>query len=694
MYLSLRALVGLSALTTILLSSSSTTTLVQAQQPQSCGGAAFAKVGSTFYIQGGATFADNLVQAFWSLDLSTSWTTSSPAWNSISPPGPPNAFHSAGIASDGSSFITFGRDTAASANQIAPNWINTFNIGARSWTAANPSQVSDLSRRDFYAVSNLAGSKIYILGGNAGSAGTVTSNVLNTYDPSTGTMVETAMPSNAPQNSSTYAAVWVKRSSTMLIIGGSNGGAYPQSLWTYNPISGGWATQASSGPFTHSRIGHCAASNGDGTLVAVFSGFLQGAASADPNVYILNTVTWTWTAIPLSGRGRGNAACTIVDDTFIIWGGFYNNPSVSGGVPSGQENLLLLTLSTGQWKTSYTPSTSPGGAGTPGGGGGDGGSNATGTNGNGKGGLSGAAIGGICAGVAVIVAAVLFLFFRKTWKKGDQEAAKLESGGAAHPPAPTPCAGGAPANGQNGQGHHHGGNGAAAVAVAGHIPSNLHSPQPPSTTVYDPSAVYHQGVVQQPQPIGYTGYDQHQQQYQQHQQQQQQYPPYLQQAPDQTFHQHRPNTDVYGTPIQTAADLHYVDENGHLYRRSYQTEGSVPATTPPLPPGTVYYPPPPPPGVTGGVVGLDTPEKGSYDAYVGSPSHGSESPYKASISEGGATRGDSSPYHDSYAGSAGGGTATTGGAGAGAVKRPVGAPQGVATVEVPVVPGAPQAILG
>lgn len=213
-------------------------------QPQPCGGAAFAKVGNTFYIQGGATYEDNLIQAFWSLDLSSPWTTSSPAWSSISPPGPYNAFHSAGVASDGSSFITFGRDTAAAPNQIAPNWINTFNIGSKKWSAASPSTVTDPTRRDFYAVSNLAGSKIYIMGGNAGSSGNVSSNVLNTYDPATGSMIETPMPSSAPQNSSTYAAVWVKRSATMLLIGGINaGGSSLQSLWSYNPTSGGWATQ-------------------------------------------------------------------------------------------------------------------------------------------------------------------------------------------------------------------------------------------------------------------------------------------------------------------------------------------------------------------------------------------------------------------------------------------------------------------
>ncbi|KAF9137656.1 hypothetical protein BG015_002660, partial [Linnemannia schmuckeri] len=439
---------------------------------------------------------------------------------------------------------------------------------------------------------------------------------------------------------------------------------------------------ASSGPFSQSRIAHCAASNADGSLVAVFSGFLNGATTADPNVYILNTITWTWTAIPLaSGRGRGNAACTIVDDTFIIWGGFYNNPSVEGGLPSGLDNLLLLSLSTGQWKTSYTPSTTAGGTGSGGGGSGNGGMGGNGGNGTGKGGLSGGAIGGICAGVAVVIAAVAFLFFRRTWKKGDDAVAassssKLESGSHA-----APCTGGAPGGAgdpTNGHGHHHnGGAGPAAVVVAGaagHIPTNHHSPlSPPSSTtvsptVYDQSLYHQQQPQPQPQQVGYTGYEQHQQQY----------PPYLQQAPDHTFH-HRPSTEVAYSSGVPGEGVQYVDENGHLYRRSYQPE-VVPAPVPS--PGTVYYPPPPSSGAS-----MGTPEQGAYQVAHGQ-GQGVEAPYKASIGEGGVPKVDSSSYHDSYgvAGSA------TGAATTGSAKRPVGGPQGGPFVEVSVVKGAPQAI--
>ncbi|KAF9933176.1 Negative regulator of mitotic exit [Linnemannia zychae] len=598
-------------------------------QPQPCGGAAFAKVGSTFYIQGGASFGDNLIQAFWALDLSVPWTVSAPAWTAITPPGPYNAFHSAGVSSDGSSFITFGRDTAADQNQIAASWINTFSIGSKTWSATTPPNLGDDSRRDFQAVTNLAGGKIYILGGNAGRQGTVSSNVLSTYDPSTGSLIETPMPSNAPQNSSTYAAVWIKRSASMLLIGGISAGNYPQSLWSYNPISGGWSTQSSNGPFNQGRISHCAASNADGSIVAVYGGFVGGSTTADPYVYLLDTTTWTWTAIPVaSGRGRGNAACTIIDDTFIVWGGFYNNPSQQGGLPGPGENLLLLSLSTGQWKTSYTPS---------------------GIEGAGKRGISGGAIGGICAGIVVIIAAVIaFLYFRRTWKKGDDFEKESATSAKKSSHLETGTAGNNGASPTNGHGQHEG------TALI----SSSHSPQPASSsvspTIYD-QPIYHHPMPQ-PQPAGYIGYDPYQQQ-----QQQQQYPAYLQQSTDHTFH-HRPSVDVYPSTSAGAEDVQYVDENGHLYRRSYQpTVMPVPVITP----GQVYYPLPPP----------------------GQDANSSEAPYKASINEESAPNVDSSAYHDSYAPSA---AITTPGDG---VKRPVSGPQGVRVTEEPVSKGAPQAIL-
>ncbi|KAF9958078.1 hypothetical protein BGZ65_001683 [Modicella reniformis] len=330
-------------------------------QPQPCGGPAFARVGNKFYLHGGAIIADNLLQHFWELDLTIPWNTTAPAWSNL-PLGPGNAYHSAGYSADNNSFIIFGRDTGALPEVVTPNWINVYDITTKVWSfGTNPPSLVETSRRDFYVVSNPDANKIYILGGNAGVEGTISSNAFDVYDPDSRSMTETPTPLPGPQDISTYSAVWVPRLKAMLVIGGhqANVKGNPfQGVYLYHPATGSWTTQVDT----------------DGSLVAMFSGFIHYPGTGEPFVYILDTVTWTWTTKPSQGRGRGNAACTIADDTFIIWGGFYNAPNTVNGVPTGAEALLLFSLSRKEWLTTYTPD--PAIANRGGGrGGGNGGSN-------------------------------------------------------------------------------------------------------------------------------------------------------------------------------------------------------------------------------------------------------------------------------------------------------------------------------
>ncbi|KAG0296191.1 hypothetical protein BGZ98_001070 [Dissophora globulifera] len=384
-------------------------------QPQPCGGSAYARVGNNFYIQGGATSGDNLLQPFWALDLTISWTTSKPAWSPL-PLGPANAYHSAGYSADNKSFITFGRDTAADPQVIPDSWINIFNIATGTWSfSTNPPNMADNSRRDFAAVTNPSANSIYILGGDAGPSGAIATNAFDIFDPMTRTLTEVTTPLPGPQNISTYAAVWAPNLNAMIVIGGAMPTSKPQGLYLYHPDTGAWTTQATTGSFNFARIAHCAASNADGSLIAVFGGFTTQPGNADPNIYILDTATWSWTATPYAGRGRGNTACAVVDDTFLIWGGFFQSPNTVNGTPMGAEALLLFSLSKRAWLTTYTPSAALVAAGnhTTSGSGGNGtgtvGGSMSGNTSNGGGGatvMSAGLIGGLAAaGIALVVLA-------------------------------------------------------------------------------------------------------------------------------------------------------------------------------------------------------------------------------------------------------------------------------------------------
>ncbi|KAF8926303.1 hypothetical protein BGZ58_011294 [Dissophora ornata] len=362
----------------------------QAQQglPVSAGSSAFAKVGNSFYVQGGASSADNLVPQFFAIDLTTSWPASQPSWKSLAP-GPSNAYHSAGYSADGSTFFTFGRDTGAAVTIVPSSWLNIFNINSGTWTSATPTGLADSTRRDFYAVTNPSANQIYILAGDAGAGGTIVSNVFDTFNVASGTLTEITTPPSGPQNAITYAA---------------NIAVCSQQYVSYMAQYSAYA---------------------DGSLVAVFGGFISAAVNADPNAYILNTKTWTWITVPYSGTGRGNSACAIVDDTFIIWGGYFNNPSQTNGVPAPADALLLLSLSTQQWLTTYTPSTNmTGGSNSTSSGGSSGTaggsiSSPTNTGASSSKGVPTAVIGGIAAGVVVVLLAAAFLLHRRNKKKND-----------------------------------------------------------------------------------------------------------------------------------------------------------------------------------------------------------------------------------------------------------------------------------
>ncbi|KAG0225637.1 hypothetical protein BGX31_007573 [Mortierella sp. GBA43] len=338
---------------------------------------AFARVGGNFYIHGGATYADNLIPQFWGLDLTKSWTTSNPVWNSFKP-GPYNAFHSAGYSSDNSTFITFGRDSGAAADIMPASWLNVYDIKTDSWTQSNPSGLAENTRRDFYAATNPSSNEIYVLGGNSGPAGNTVTNVFDTYRPTPKTLTETTVPTGGPTNYYTYASNW-------------------------SMVNSDW----------------------DGSRVAVFGGYPVGSqVTGDPNAYILDTTTWTWTAVPYSGKGRGYSACTIVGDTFIVWGGHYDNPSKQGGVPTGAESLLLLSLSTRTWGTSYTPPADLANYSGPSGGTTNGGSTSGNGTGSSKGGFPTAAIGGIAAAVVVLLLVAGFVMYRRNKRKNNNSTAK------------------------------------------------------------------------------------------------------------------------------------------------------------------------------------------------------------------------------------------------------------------------------
>ncbi|KAF9356006.1 hypothetical protein BGX26_005834 [Mortierella sp. AD094] len=98
----------------------------------------------------------------------------------------------------------------------------------------------------------------------------------------------------------------------------------------------------------------------DGSTVAVFGGFVNRSSTSDHSVYFLDTRTWSWTiSTSNSVRGRSYSACALSGNQFIVWGGFYQNPTSSpNNLPSVEESTLVYSLDAQNWVNNFAPSRS------------------------------------------------------------------------------------------------------------------------------------------------------------------------------------------------------------------------------------------------------------------------------------------------------------------------------------------------
>ncbi|KAF9574352.1 hypothetical protein EC968_006686 [Mortierella alpina] len=97
----------------------------------------------------------------------------------------------------------------------------------------------------------------------------------------------------------------------------------------------------------------------DGSIVGVFGGFVNRSSTSDHSIYFLDTRTWVWTSTTSNSiRGRSYSACAFSGNQFIVWGGFYQNPtSIPNNLPSIEESTLVYSLAAQNWVKTFVPST-------------------------------------------------------------------------------------------------------------------------------------------------------------------------------------------------------------------------------------------------------------------------------------------------------------------------------------------------
>jgi hypothetical protein len=224
----------------------------QAQAPLARRRLAFVQVGTTLYLQGGFD-TNTFVSQSNSLDLSSSWTTSSPAWTLLKD-GPLTSHHAlvavrpqyaAGLGGGKQGYLlTIG------GLQATTFW-NLYDIQAQTWSVP-PTTVGAAGavappypglEGHATAVDPNTG-YVYIVGGYFGNT---TFNTLTVFDPSTRTMVS-QQPATAAASLTDVAVVWSTLRNTVLTFGGSRAppavraGLDMKTLREYDPATKTWKT--------------------------------------------------------------------------------------------------------------------------------------------------------------------------------------------------------------------------------------------------------------------------------------------------------------------------------------------------------------------------------------------------------------------------------------------------------------------
>ncbi|KAG0286990.1 hypothetical protein BGZ98_004843, partial [Dissophora globulifera] len=261
----------------------------------------FTTLNDALYIEGG--FDTDTSSQFFSIDLSTSWPTSSPAWSTLK--NGQSAAHLAlapiSAASNGGSkgsLLTIG-----GMGNVA--FFGSYDIGGKAWSNLTTVKPPYTYLEGQAAASDPNTGLVYIIGG----FGNNTFNQLSVFDPKTRSTVSQAS-ATAATSLTDVGAVWVSSRNTVLTFGGSRAppadtvGLGTSDLNEYDPSSKSWKTMVTE----------------DGSTVVVFGGTPDGNTFFN-TIYILDVKSGKWKQGQSAPVARTRMACAFHSYQFIAWGG-------------------------------------------------------------------------------------------------------------------------------------------------------------------------------------------------------------------------------------------------------------------------------------------------------------------------------------------------------------------------------------
>ncbi|KAF9921926.1 Leucine-zipper-like transcriptional regulator 1 [Linnemannia zychae] len=310
----------------------------------------FTTLNDALYIQGG--FDTDASGQFVSLDLSTSWPVTAPAWT-ILKDGQLTSHLALAPISAGSnggpkgSILSVGGMTA---NNQMPTFFVMYDINSSSWTTTLNSVKSQYPTLEGHAaIADPNTGLVYIIGGYNGTS---VYNSLSVFDPKSRTLVS-QQSSNAANSLTDVGAVWSTERNSILTFGGSRAppaatNAIGSDMMEYNVNTKQWKTLSTSGDVPPARLDHCMASSEDGSKIVLFGGTVDGNTYFN-TIYILDVKSGKWKQGTQAPVPRTRMACAFHSYQFIAWGG-----------SSGTSRNTMLTnqpivydLNTDKWVDNY-----------------------------------------------------------------------------------------------------------------------------------------------------------------------------------------------------------------------------------------------------------------------------------------------------------------------------------------------------
>ncbi|KAF9355167.1 hypothetical protein BGX26_006903 [Mortierella sp. AD094] len=384
---------------------------------------AFARAGSKLYMQGGKYAVNNTIVSiysqFFSLDLATNWSVSSPPWQSLAPGL--NAYFIRGVATpDNKTFIVFQEGNNGSV--IIPK----YDIPTNTWS---PTPLTLTPDQDYRS------GVIPVIDPTTGLVYLNAYQNMDVYNPVSTSFQVNPNPPNMPASRFFGGGVYIKPRHSILYFGGSNASivldAGASRVTEYSVSTGTWTNFTTTGEPPSPRSDFCMTASEDGNTVVVYGGRVTAPTNFSSSLYILDVPSGKWTQGP-DGTSCMYMACIIVGDQFLTWGGSDGN-NTHTGPPA------VFSLTTHQWVNNYTapsyyaqnPTVSPGASTTS--------SSTLPSNSSSSPPPSssssnlGAILGGVFGGLLVIaLSGVIFIYLKRKESKGeysDVQTSEKKAGG-------------------------------------------------------------------------------------------------------------------------------------------------------------------------------------------------------------------------------------------------------------------------